>query len=83
MDDDALVLEAHLRLLSLRKARGRSTAAKIIAPIRAIEQLVIQRSLQRLCRDFYLDSMSRYRTNTQPIATPNKAREQNDLMRQA
>jgi hypothetical protein len=59
MDNDALVLEADLRFLRICEARRSRRAAEAIAPIGTVEELVVERALQRLGRDFDLDCMRR------------------------
>ncbi len=61
MDHNTLVLEAHLRLLCIRKTCRSRASAKVVASILTIEELRIQSPLKRHRGHFDLDRVSRMR----------------------
>src|SRR5665213_3075241 len=61
MHPDAVVLEGDLRLLGVDIACGCWAAPYVVAAFSPAEELGLQRALQRLRRDLYLDGASRQR----------------------
>ncbi len=55
MHHHAVVLEGDLRLLRIHKARRGRIAPHVVASVRPVEQLRLQRPLQRLRRDLHLN----------------------------